>query len=220
MKKTTAQELAELRKEVKQLTKLVKDGTKIKVNEIESCLDKKFEKGKWYKDTQHAPCIVNYQGGNSGYGVNNASNWCDNDWWSFESRPKDYKPATDKEVEEMLIKEAKKRVLLKGQAKIKTVSGSTHTWGNDCWIFTFTEGCLKSHGLPIFQNGEWAEIIKNNTLNGKEVTIEDDTISIGCVNISVSEFKDTIESLDDVNIDTIHHSELGDIKVSDLKKLV
>jgi hypothetical protein len=129
-----------------------------------------FEVGKWYKTTiDKTTTIINYQftdkedGAFRGYGLGYANLWADNVRIS-----EDAILATPKEVEAALTKEAVKRGFLKTK-KVKNnftiEEGFIYDITNDKFYFDITLNRLSLAGIYIFQNGSWAEIIKEKTLD-------------------------------------------------------
>ena len=128
------------------------------------CAESKLEVGKWYKTISGS--IVNYQGGNSGYGITYiGGNWYNNDGWGFETVS--YKPATDKEVEEALIKEAKKRGFKEG-VSVKCLDDG-RIWDADSEFSFDSQGRLGTGAAFIFIDGKWATIIDQP----KKLTVEE-----------------------------------------------
>jgi len=86
----------------------------------------KFEVGKWYKNKENF-ALFNYNGadlsqsGFVGYGLNN-SGWLNSGFYLYPNDHHLYFPATDKEVEDALVKEAVKRGVKEG-VKCKSVNG-------------------------------------------------------------------------------------------------
>ena len=73
-----------------------------------------YEIGQWYKNN-NTGCVINYQGGKSGYGFHWSSVWRETDRWTFKSLPMDWQPFTDREkLKELFIQEAKRRGLKHG----------------------------------------------------------------------------------------------------------
>lgn len=116
-------------------------------------LEEELEVGKWYKSINHLFCCtsINDSGIPEGYGIVNGKRW-------FNHASKilfSHVLATNKEVEESLIKEAKNR----GLKNIHIV------WANDkiqLWVEIFKD--KKHTNLPIcveiFNNGKWTEIVE------------------------------------------------------------
>jgi hypothetical protein len=144
------------KKELKQLKQQLKDLPSLEV-------------GKWYK-FKH--CLFNYQENANVYGFFR-DDWRDASWSWTEN---DYRPtqATDKEVEEALIKEAKRRGFKEG-VNIKGLSCYSGVMsGNNVLVNTkdyyFRSGQLfvnrnEESNMVIFDNGKWATIIKPKTVN-------------------------------------------------------
>lgn len=125
--------------------------------------------GKWY----NARCC----GSNRIYlillsGFDGVGNPVSNHWFhngrlneTKGSFDKDLIPATDEEVGEALIKEAKRRELKEG---VKVSQINSYNLGNDCrdkWIidnssYKFINGILFIGNICLFQDGKWAEIVE------------------------------------------------------------
>jgi hypothetical protein len=96
--------------------------------------------------------------------------WCDNLSFSILSGKI---PATDKEVETALIKEAKNRGFKEGNYKgleDLNIDSKFTGWHYDIYsnkLFSAEEG---DGGDVIFHDGKWAEIIQNPKPNPKEIT--------------------------------------------------
>jgi hypothetical protein len=136
-----------------------------------------LEVGRWYKvfrgDKEKNSLVVFNGHGVSTYGFSHIyQNWtesygCHN---TFSNEEYDYEPATNKEVEEALIKEAKKRGFKEG-VKVKCAKDNTE------WYLIKNANKLSS-GVSIEENfitdgsgaywffeGKWATIIKPKTVN-------------------------------------------------------
>ena len=79
-----------------------------------------------------------------------------------------YRPVTDKEVEEALIKEAKnigyKNVKINNLESIGNVLLNHHSCiSSDCYYYNVSENALWFMGRLIFWNGKWAEIVETIT---------------------------------------------------------
>ena len=122
--------------------------------------------GKWYKSRS---CLFNYQKQGNVYGFFTDGGW-NNGGWSWDDTSA--KPATDKEIEEALIKEAKKRGFKEGVKFIKLGNGVVQTVDGlpyfqagrvavespkTEWSRVYKGG---SSNPSIFEYGKWAEIIK------------------------------------------------------------
>lgn len=150
----------------------------------EKGLVEQFEVDKWYKyigeltgEIQNSP-IVNYQGECNGYGLAAYGNWCDtkNDDpdWTF-STPNDWIKATDKEVDEVIIKEGEKYI---GKTVkciddgLNYIVGEFDSYTNkvgDLW-FKVADELSDVNVVCLFdKNGKWAEIVEEK----KEVTQEE-----------------------------------------------
>ena len=169
--------------------------TEEKINQLQAQIDElrkevkpKFEVGKWYKFKSG---IMNYQNGEYGYGVWN-DNW--HDMICFDGREKAERPATDKEVEEALIKEAERRGFKKGVRFKSAIRNWECLPSKNDFKYThkhdYYGGCLLFlDGNGVFYNGKWAEIIKDEPVKvgGYEVKKSVRTYNIGCKNIWINE---------------------------------
>lgn len=159
-----------------------------------------FEVGKWYSKTENGTkyilCLTKIDGIEYyGYGM------IGNDWeteklYPFTTNIKTYKPATDKEVEEALIKEANKRGFKSGLTikrdwikhdEIRTINRDNK------WYFGFSHNCnyLQLDGNVIFEHGKWAEIIKDEPIKigGYEVEFHEKTCSLLSNFTSIDRYK-------------------------------
>ena len=206
------------KKDLEQIRELIREelASKSKCTVIEKDIEPKFEIEKWYKSEYTDAMLFQFENGR-GYGVD------DNEWRSndpMHNNNKAWTEASKKEVEKMLIKEAKRRGFKEG-VKFKSVNGHPFTL-DECWFSDLDSYTMWSSGCGIiFKNGKWAEIIENKLkINGKEVKIEKDRITIGCVESGLGSFGSMVQELEHWGVDTIHHSEIGDVKVKDLKDLL
>ena len=118
--------------------------------------------GKWYTDSRlkFSKVLILHSGKNFSYGFN-----MDGDYGEYylDSGDKTYLiPATNKEVKEALIKEAKKRGYKNGNYKCLEDPNLTRDIENA--IYVVKDGCLLvKDGIyinTIFDDGKWAEIIE------------------------------------------------------------
>ena len=126
---------------------------------IEKEFPKLFKKsalvvGKWYKE---AGCLFNYQYGLNIYGFFSDGVWTDRGWSWYDTVST---PATDKEVEEALIKEAKRRGFKEGIEFKSVSSGNSIERVYDVFSYYSKQDQLCSAGGSVFIGGKWAEIIK------------------------------------------------------------
>ena len=119
--------------------------------------------GKWYKIDSEDGYLLNYSGTGTVFGFLNG-NYSNN--YNFDKYHYDKaKPVTEKEVEEALIKEAKKRGFKEG-VKYKNRLHSFGFINDSCWEFNGKSNYLGQRGNEvnnlhfIFDEGKWAEIIK------------------------------------------------------------
>ena len=140
-------------------------------------IESELEIGKWY---HYGTDLLVWNGGRSTYGFSQGVDYLNNAYFTVDEAI----PATDKEVEEALIKEAKKRGFNEG-VKIKGFVCS------DEEVSTITEGFVYSNGelrvncsgdyytmRHIFEDGKWAEIIEDvNDTNVADIGNEEESYS-------------------------------------------
>lgn len=134
-----------------------------------------FTIGNWYKcQTFNSDFfIMNYNPGNKHYGFSYTGKWIHDSYnvW-LTKHPERCKPATDKEVEEALIKEAKRRGFKLGVKFIGVRDVMAEEVEYSCPYdkddgeagssFQYVKGTLYTYGLGrhiVFENGIWAEIV-------------------------------------------------------------
>jgi hypothetical protein len=126
----------------------------------------KLETGKWYKTPGGTiffseEIIHNIKVSDItrlyGYGVDDEGDWRDSFWGDYN-----WELATDKEVEEALIKQAKKRGFKNGNYQCLSSPNWTITEVKDNYIFENNSLWMgvKGYSNCVFTNGKWAEIIK------------------------------------------------------------
>jgi hypothetical protein len=99
------------------------------------------------------------QGIEETYGFDYKGRWSRN--WCENISSTKYTPATDKEVEEALIKEAKKRGFKKGVSFLSISDGVKKQGSNFGYYGNNNQICLG--GGTIFKDGEWAEVLQTIT---------------------------------------------------------
>jgi hypothetical protein len=128
---------------------------------IEKEFPKLFKKDSlvrgWSKIKGDEFALAFIQGIEETYGFDYKGRWTRN--WCENIGSTKYTPATDKEVEQALIKEAKKRGFKKG-VEISYLDNTTNSCGFDGTLM-FLSGILvdKQHAT-IFSYGKWAKIVK------------------------------------------------------------
>jgi hypothetical protein len=196
--------------------------------ELKKELKPEFEVG-WYKNTarDNKDILIYWnEHKKSLYGFDINGDWFDDEEYGFHEY---YDiPATDKEVKEALIEEAKRRGFKEGdivktnnqEYSITRKLDSANYYGNDAEFHPNSLQC----GAIIFQNGQWADIIENKVIiNGKEVIIDKDanSIIIGCKGeLCLDEFKSFVSVLEYYGCEYVYHPELGNVQVKDLKETV
>jgi hypothetical protein len=113
----------------------------------------------WYKDEENEWCMF-FENGIIKYGLDVNSDWRDNLCTKYTLRVDDYK-ATYKEVEEALIKEAKKRGFKEGVSFLSISDGVKKQGSYFGYYSTNNQICLG--GGTIFKDGQWATIVETIT---------------------------------------------------------
>ena len=128
---------------------------------IEKEFPKLFKKdnlvvGKWYKSGK---CLFNYQKNSNVYGFFKDGIWTYKNWsWSF--RDKNASLATDEEVKQALIKEAKKRGFKKG-VMVRCEGYNDAIFDGEFRFGMFKGGVLDGINIgDIFKDGVWATIVE------------------------------------------------------------
>lgn len=142
---------------------------------IEQVLNRKvnnFQFNNWYKsDKQKALFYIDKLWGGgyyAGYGFDHEGNWFDYDSYVCRKETK-LTPATTEEVSTALIAEAERRGFTKDNVIINNSAlgfcfNEVYKKGKKIW---WHDNYLNigENGLAIFQNGKWAEIIQQETIN-------------------------------------------------------
>lgn len=155
--------------------------------------DTTLEVGKWYKkDTRLMFCFNGKYGNSTNYGFNHEGDFSEN---IGVHEGDSYRELTDKEVEEALIKEAKKRGFKEG-VQVKYLDNSISKWSKEDNGFLFKNGCLclHSHLYKIFYNGKWAEAIESDFLpkiNGYQGEDKGTYLKYGCAELPKAWFENT-----------------------------
>ena len=115
----------------------------------------------WYKDSQNEWCMF-FQDGMMEYGFNTDGNWRGDIKHFYSPIYSDYK-ATDQEVEEALIKEAKNRGFKEGN--YKCLEGSIYKHSDDYKFYgsLLVTGFVDGARNVLFKDGKWATIIETIT---------------------------------------------------------
>lgn len=180
------------------------------IDTLQSQLDElkqepKFEVGKWYCEIESPNNIIYYKGGGledygTCYGV-----WDDLWGTEFALFPELYnlRPATEEEVEQALIKEAKNRGFKDGVVVDEVgdnCKGEVKILGNDPDLFSNNKKLMIGKAI-VFNNGKWAKIIEEDKLviNGYEMKVDGDIVSFGCAKIDRYTIEDIIESTKENN---------------------
>ncbi len=128
---------------------------------IPDAFENKLEVGKWYKSNKGSICF-NLE--DSYYGFDFVGDWRDITYFKIGQDKSEWELATEEEVREALINEAKKRGFNTiGNLKIKNTFGGISngflTITND-FYYDYKGNTLSLDGAIIFNNGVWAEIIE------------------------------------------------------------
>ena len=119
----------------------------------------------WAKDDSVPRWMSYFKDGLDKYGFDDLGNWfeCSRNQYEY-SNDKNNRPATHKEIEKALIKEAKRRGYKKGNYKCLELPRYTHDVAD---VFYYNEEKNKLHhgeeGVAtnvVFKDGQWAEIIE------------------------------------------------------------
>lgn len=129
--------------------------------------ENQLEVGKWYlSESDGDTYLFNYQKLDGCYGFFRGE-WTYRDWsWNITEG---VRPATNKEVEQALIKEAKKRGLVEGVKVIAACETSHKNKPIKSYYYNNQTNSLHGNlegmgGAVLFKNGLWAEPIENTTL--------------------------------------------------------
>ncbi len=141
--------------------------------------EKELESGKWYKIRKNSPVIFFIASIMNekiyGFGINYKNEWFNNfydkNFIGCIINSKIYVEATDKEVEEALIKEAKRRY--QAHQKIKYLDEENKIDDLFGWDLSYANNQLGASGKNVhllFKDGLWADIIKEEiTLNFHQI---------------------------------------------------
>jgi len=131
--------------------------------------------GKWYN---YGKDLLVWNGGDLTYGFNQGVDYLNGAYFTVD----DATPATDKEVSDALIKEAKKRGFKEG-AKFSCLSKLSKFKVGDVIEYWFEANMLWLGSYLIFDNGKWAEIIEDESYShtltyGTSNTYPDNEITV------------------------------------------
>ena len=137
---------------------------------IEKEFPKLFKKdnlvvGKWYKSGK---CLFNYQKNSNVYGFFRLNEWLDLNWNWYDTTAR---LATDEEVKQALIKEAKKRGFKKG-VMVRCEGYNDAIFDGEFRFGMFKGGVLDGINIgDIFKDGVWATIVEE-TITKKQAEKE------------------------------------------------
>lgn len=127
---------------------------------IPEAFENKLEVGKWYKSELGAICF-NLE--DSYYGFDSIGDWRDITYFKIGEDIYEWELATEEEVREALINEAKRRGYKEGVRckfglikEIRTIETNIFDW-NGKYLFV---RCINGNADIIFKNGQWSEIIE------------------------------------------------------------
>jgi hypothetical protein len=141
--------------------KVLIDNTDVKDNE-------KLKIGKWYRHKNN--CTVFKDTSSTGYGTDFVGNWSNSVSISI---PENWRLATDEEIEEVLIKEAKKRGYKEGNFYDRwgVTKGSSNVEGYCCYYRDSFTSLTFNLGY-VFCEGKWAEIVEEPEYLTKDDLVE------------------------------------------------
>ena len=130
----------------------------------------KLEVGKWYKDTEgSSELLVNItdikDDGIVGYGFGVYGEWASNTYFYSGNMENAYRflvEATRQEVEDALALEAKRRGIVEGVSVIDLDDGKGFLLKGGAYLLSFASNKLFAHGITVFKDGIWAEVIKES----------------------------------------------------------
>ena len=127
---------------------------------FKECFETELEVNRWYIRKHNRKCIINFQlDNNKNYGFGAAGNYSVG-WQLDEENSIDFEPATEKEVEEALVKEAIKIGYKKGvKCKFGKIKDERVILSNS-FEFVLNQNKLAIGNDIIFHDGDWAEIIQ------------------------------------------------------------
>jgi hypothetical protein len=133
--------------------------------EIED-VKKKYEKVEkingWYKDDKFPNWIAYYDfDNNTMYGIDSSNEWFNMSIYAFKNN----RLATPEEVEAALTKEAVKRGFKEGVKLCGKIGSEDLSYEFEKWKYYELDNRLELYGSNVFDNGTWAEIIKEKTLD-------------------------------------------------------
>ena len=163
---------------------------------------------------------------NYGFGV--SGKWVEKENWNSnfdlsQSGYMCYKLADPKEVEQRLIKEAKRRGFKEGVKLTDTEDLFTRHELEGDFYFNTVNGVIDYNKFCmgascIMYNGKWAEIIEPLTLNGELVTIKNNNLNWGSNFVDIETAKATLKLK---NVTRVRFSFCNDlVLISDLKQLL
>jgi hypothetical protein len=166
--------------------------------ELKKELKPEFEVG-WYKNTarDNKDILIYWnEHKKSLYGFDINGDWFDDEEYGFHEY---YDiPATDKEVKEALIEEAKRRGFKEGVTVNEVgdrCNGNMTIIGNEYDLFSRNKKLMVGDGI-VFNNGKWADIIENKVfINGIEMKQDGDVVSFGCAMFEIKQLRELLDAV-------------------------
>lgn len=122
---------------------------------FKECFETELEVNKWYKwkNKDLLFCVREIQGDEIYYFGFEHDGYTDNDWINKDN---DFEPATEKEVEEALVKNAINKY--KSTDDIICLNSKKVYKFDEDYITEFKNNILWYKGLCVFDNGKWADV--------------------------------------------------------------
>lgn len=188
----------------------------------------KYEENKWYKSkTNQLVFITEFRDYDViGYGFGNKNDWFDISEWMDGWKSLELRLANHQEVEEALIKEAKKRGFKEG------VRFKSALYKYDCVITTYEfdfhfdymdmcKNVLFCNGNAIFSNGVWAEIVKDKTIKigGYSVEKMGESYRVGCKRFEITDFIDAKRLIEKAGVQPLRFESI-EINIETINKIL
>jgi hypothetical protein len=123
---------------------------------------KTLEFNRWIKDDCFPNWLAFYDGKGNVYGIQVNGEWFTYQTDNHPSNDRKNRYATQQEVKEALINEAKKRGFVKGVKFLSLLTAVKSECGIN-YNYYYDENELYSNGMCLFKDGKWAEIVKEPT---------------------------------------------------------
>lgn len=192
------------------------------------CEEPKLEVGKWYiikrieYDSKYVPALIYLKDKSiSNYGFNHAGDWTVSygDTGSWDNTEDIYTPATDKEISEALIKEAKKRGFKEG---IKYLSpNKSFERVIKLPLKCDTDSVYDRDSNVIFLEGKWATIVERSvpTIAGYKMEDAGCMVKFGCESFDKGFLKQLYESAKHCRLSAVLLKDT-EVSLNQLKEIV